>query len=256
MFILICLVGLHVVTTDTSEVTNILFVPSSFHLIDFCLVLSIHALPLEWLKVTNTDTKQDVNLQLVNFKLCCRTTTRMSHHGQPRWHWRQQCLIFLLRTLWRSVRRGRLISYIEFLRHAWRDNFPRLRRNWQNSRVIHSHISFTRFKTPLPASMAHSSQIGEHGVCNLVLCVTQKRWGVSQSVNAWITCHEHQDRVCYKRFYFRDLCFAYHGAWIPLVHICFLCWSDLSRTCSSVSVSGNVFLSFRAYYLIHSDLWV
>jgi hypothetical protein len=66
---LTCLSSFHVVTTDTSEVTDILYVPLSFHLIDFCLVLSIHALPLKGQKVTNTDTKQEVNLECVNFEL-------------------------------------------------------------------------------------------------------------------------------------------------------------------------------------------
>jgi hypothetical protein len=70
------------------------------------------------------------------------------------------------------------------------------------------------------------------------------------------TCHEHQERVCCKYFYLRDFCFAYYGTWLPLVRISFLCWSELSRVWFSVSVSGNIFLNFGAYYLIHSDMWM
>jgi hypothetical protein len=67
-----------------------LCVPSSLYLIHFCLVLSIHALPLGTLKDTNTDTKQEVNLQLVNFKLrLSKQNKKKSHHVQPQLQWPQ-----------------------------------------------------------------------------------------------------------------------------------------------------------------------
>jgi hypothetical protein len=87
---------------------------------------------------------------------------------------------FCWANLWWPVRRGRLLSNTEFLLHNLVINFPRLHRNWKYNRNINSQIAFAGFKTPCRASMAHSSQIRECCVCNVLLFVAQRHWGVFQ----------------------------------------------------------------------------